>query len=76
MQDTSKYNTRGNRKLIAMIIVIASILLILYTSTSAIADTAVWGVVSIGGAFMGTNIIKHGMDRFGGHNNYEDEAEY
>lgn len=81
MQDTSKYNTRGNRKLIAMVIVIASIMLVLYTASSASLDTAIWGIVSIGGAFMGTNLIKHGMDQFGSHNNNqhinEDEgAEY
>lgn len=79
IMDTSKYNTRGYRKLIAMVIVIASIMLVLYTSTSKSLDTAIWGIVSIGGAFMGTNLIKHGMDSYSSNhntNNYEDDAEY
>lgn len=81
MQDILKYNTRGNRKLIAMVIVIASIMLVLYTSDSTSLDTAIWGMVSIGGAFMGSNLIKHGMDRFGSNNNnqtigYGEDAEY
>lgn len=75
--DTSKYSTVGNRKLIAMIVVIFSILLIVYTAAdSAVADTAIWGIVSIGGAFMTGNLIEREIKRKQLKNNLNEEAEY
>jgi hypothetical protein len=76
-----KYKTQGYRKLVAMLVSILAIMIVLYTSDledQELAQTAVWGVVSIGTAYITGNLIKHGMGMMSHRrgNQSQDDAEY